>query len=204
MSNELLLPLGWVIGGGFWQTLAICLLICPIGPQILGAVCDGFWVPWDPRYQFLAFMPGNPFLALFIAGSSLTFHESGVSISPTLNYSILVGAFVIYVALNLLDLKSNYTIGQMLSWAKVYHNALYFWYGYLAVVCTVGLWNADASVFRWVGIMTFGLLWLACLVADNFMPSDIQAQRFKYAHAESVPIWRNGWRVRRRTPDGYR
>jgi hypothetical protein len=201
--SSFLLPLHWIVDGGFWQTLAICLMICPILPQILGAVFDGFCVPWDPRYQFLAFMPGNPCLAVFIAGTSSTFHNSQFSINQTLNYAILVGAFVTYVALNLLDLASNYTLKQMLSKAKVYHNALYFWYGYLAVACFAGMCSADVSFSRKLWVTVPGLLWLACLIADNFMPKHIQEQRFKYAHAESVPIWKLGWRLRRRTPTGY-
>jgi hypothetical protein len=148
-------------------------------------------------------MPGNPCLAVFIAGTSSTFHGAQLNISQGLNYAILVGAIVVYVALNLLDLASNYTLGQMLSKTKVYHNLLYLWYGYLAVACFAGMVNADVSLGLKCLVTIPGLLWLACLVSDNFASKEVQEQRFKYAHVESVPIWKLGWRLRRRTATGY-
>ena len=202
-STDLLLPLGWIIGGGFLQTLIICLIICPGLPQLLGYVFDGYWVPWDPRYQFLAFVPGNPFLAWFIASTSVTFQDQGFSLNPIANYTIVAGAFVFYVVLNVMDLGSNYTMGQMKSATKVYHNTLYFWYGYLAVSCFIAMLGTSAPLSYKVLATIPGVLWIGCMVADNFMPEHIQRQRFKFAHVEPIPIFASNFKLRRRTSNGY-
>ena len=200
--SELLLPLGWVVTGGFWRTLVLCLLICPVIPQLLGLVFVSYWAPWNPRQQFLAYIPGNPLLALFIAGTSTTFVGSGPRISATWNTAILCGAFVGYVAMNALDI-GNYTKEQLKSANKVYHNALYFWYGYLAAVCFAALLGSSASFGMKLLITLPGLAWLGCLVADNMADYDTKLRRFRFAHAGNLPIWKNGWRLRRRGAWGY-
>jgi hypothetical protein len=93
--HDLLLPIQWVVGGGFWSTFVICLIICPIIPQLLGVVFASYWAPWSPRYQFLSYIPGNPFLALFIAAMSTTLPGGNVDLSPALNYAALSDASVL-------------------------------------------------------------------------------------------------------------
>lgn len=204
MTSEFLLPLGWIISGGFVPTLIICLVICPGMPQLLGLVLDGYWVPWNPKYQFLAFVPGNPCLALFIASTSSTYYHTGFSIPAWLNYTIIIGAFVLYVILTVQDLGSRYTVGQMKSATKVYHNSLYFWYGYLAVVSFAAMMlSAPVDVATKIVATIPGVLWLGCMVADNFASEATLKRRFIFAHAESVPIWKTNWMPRRRTSSGY-
>lgn len=200
--RDLLLPLHWVVGGGFWSTLLICLLICPVTPQLLGMVFASYWAPWNPRYQFLAYIPGNPFLAFFIAGMSTTLPDGKTDVGPVLNYAILSGAFVIFVVMDWADMRT-YSVGQMRSANKRYHNALYFWYGYLAVVCFITMLGADVSVGRKLLVSIPGFFWVLCLVADNLTASGAKRRKLAFAHADSLPIWRTGWRLRRRTPGGY-
>jgi hypothetical protein len=199
----LLLPLNWVIDGSFWEVLLTCLIICPGIPQLFGLVFESRWVPWSPNYQFLAFIPGNPCLAVFIAACSTAYGDNP-SVSSGWNQAFLVGAFVFYVVLNLMDLKSNYTREQMLSSEKWYHNALYFWYGYLAVYGWVAMLGSDESLWMKLLLTAPGLLWLACLIVDTlFIPAHINAQRLKYAHAANLPLWKTRGRIRRRTRNGF-
>lgn len=194
-----------IVSGGFLPTLIICLIICPGIPFLLGAVVDGYWVPIHWKFQFFAFWPGNLFLALFIAGSSSTFHDEGMRINPILNVVVFAGAFAFYWQLHKGDKSSSsrYTPGQVNSAMKIYHNALYFWYGYLAVVSCAAMLMSSATLIQKVVIMLPGLIWLAGMVADNFMPEDVKSSRFTYAHVEPRPIWQNKWRVRRLTERGY-
>lgn len=192
-----------IVGGGFLPTLIICLIICPGVPYLLGAVIDGYWVPWNPRYQFFAFLPGNIFLAFFIASTSSTFQQEGFRINPFVNVGVFVGALAFYFALQKLDRTSHYTPGQLKSAMKRYHNGLYFWYGYLAVVCFIAMFSTSAPLSQKLIASAFGAVWLACMVADNFVSGEIKALRFEYAHVESRPIWLNGWKIRRLTVKGY-
>lgn len=204
LTSEFLLPLGWIVDGGFLRTLAICLAICPGSPQLLGLVFDGYWVPWSPRYQFLAFVPGNPCLAIFIAAASHTFRDSGFQIPVWVNYATLVGFILVYVALNILDFGAQYTIGQMRSATKLYHNLLYLWYGYLAATCLIAMWMSAPVGFWTKALATIpGLCWLACLVADSFKSDENLQSCFMFAHVESIPIWKTNWMPRRRTATGY-
>lgn len=203
MTN-LLLPLDWIVQGSFIEVLLKCLLICPVIPMLLGLLIESRWVPLGPKYQFLAFFPGNPFLAIFIA-TAVTFLKAQPddALSPLgagWNQAVLVGAFVVYVAMNIMDLTSNYTREQMASATKIYHNALYFWYGYLAAVLFADLIRAQAPFFTKLAVAGFGLLWLGCLIADNFTSKERLAVRFKTAHANNAPIWKT-WRLRRLQPD---
>ena len=203
MFDQILLPpLQWVVSGGFWQTLLICLVICPALPQLLGVVFVSYWAPWNPRYQFWAYIPGNPCLALFIAGASTTVPSGDFRINPVLNIAAVIGALVVYWVLTWMDSKV-YTRGQMWSANKLYHNLLYFWYGYLAVVCFIGVLGSAVSVGMKVLIVAPGVLWLTCLVIDMLTSRPVLVRKWKYAHAENLPLWKTGWHLRRRTKRGY-
>lgn len=191
--------LQWIVEGGFWPTLFVCLTICPVLPQVLGIVFCSYWAPWRPSRQFYAYIPGNPFLALFIASMSTTFDGGDFRIPVWLNVAAMIGAPVMWVVLSIMDLKP-YTKGQMLSANKLYHNFLYAWYGYLAVACYGGLWCTDASVWQKLLITVPGLIWLGCLVADNLVSKERLEQRFLCAHADNLPIWKTGWRLRKYNP----
>ncbi|QQG50584.1 MAG: hypothetical protein HZB75_03560 [Candidatus Saccharibacteria bacterium] len=200
--RDLLLPLQWVVSGGFWSTLLICLIICPIIPQVVGMLFASYWAPWSPRYQFLSYIPGNPFLALFIAGMSTTLPGGHVDLSPKLNYAALSGAFVAFLVMEWMDM-SAYRVDQMRSANKRYHNALYFWYGYLAVACFITMLGTDVSDGRKWLVTAPGIFWVLCLIADNFMSAGAKRRKLAFAHTNNLPLWRTGWRLRRRTHTGY-
>jgi hypothetical protein len=199
MSDQLPLSLQWIVGGGFWQTLLICLFICPVLPQVLGLVFCSYWAPWHPSRQFYAYIPGNPCLALFIACTASALDGSDFHIPVWLNVAAPIGAFVIYIVLNILDFGA-YRNDQLKSANKVYHNALYFWYGYLAVACFGGLMASDTAWWLKIIISIPGLVWLSCLVADNMTSKERLENRFLRAHADNLPIWKTGWRLRRFNP----
>lgn len=202
--SGLLLPLEWVIAGGFWRTLGTCLVICPGIPQLLGLVCCSYWAPWSGRDQFKAYIPGNPILAVFIAGTSTTFDRGHVHVWTWLNAVSLVLALGFWGFLTWGDRKI-YTRGQMWSANKLYHNALYFWYGYLAFICAVGMWFwTDASLLHKAVVTLPGLLWLWLLSEDARLGEDELKRKASTAHADNWPIWRTGYRLRRWTPQGYR
>ncbi len=204
---DLLLPLEWILSGSLVWVLIKCLIICPGIPQLLGYLFESRWVPWSPKYQFLAFMPGNPFLAVFIAGCSRGLDQPGVDgfwQQRGVSQTVLVGAFVVYVALNIMDLASNYTREQMTSATKIYHNALYFWYAYLAVMAWIILLSSTMTVGDKILASVPGVIWLVCLVVDSaFTPKEVLDVRFRFAHTNNYPIWKNNWKLRRLTPAGY-
>ena len=95
---------------------------------------------------------------------------------------------------------SAYRIDQAKSANKVYHNALYFWYAYLTLACFGGMWCTDAPLWQKLIITIPGLVWLGCLVADNFITPERLQVRFLYAHADNLPLWKTGWRLRKFNP----
>lgn len=194
--NQLPLPLQWIVEGGFWPTFLVCLTITPILPQVLGVVFCSYWAPLRPSRQFYAYFPGDVFLALFVAGVSTTFKYGGFYIPTWLNIAIMVGALAFYVALTRMD-RVPYTKSQIWSANKAYHNVLYFWYGYLAVACFSAMWWTDASVLHKVVVTLPGLVWLGYMVIDNFVSKERKAARFAQAHADNMPIWKTGWRLRK-------
>ena len=193
---NLLLPLDFIVTGGFWRTLAICLLICPVLPIVFELVFNSRLVPLNPfKYQFWAFFPGNPFLALYIAlcAGALSYPDgpAGFWQSTLLQWILLVGAALVCAGLYYMDTKSNYTRAQMLSVFKQWHNFLYFWYGYLAVAMTVILLTSTMGGWEKFLRMIPGLLWLACLVKDSAFTSEEELKvKFQTAHTGWRPLWR--------------
>jgi hypothetical protein len=201
--DHLLLPLAWVVDGGFWRTFGICLLICPILPQLIGMIGASYWPPLNPlRNQFWAYFPGNPCLALFIALTSTTYDGGDFAINPVANWGALIVMLMAYLALGQMD-KQVYKPGQLRSANKRYHNLLYFWYGYLAVVCALEMFSSDVSFTEKVWITVPGALWVACLLVDSFFTSkELLEQKCGHAHADDVPIWAARG-LRHWTPRGY-
>lgn len=188
------LPLDFIVTGGFWRTLGICLLICPVLPIVFELVFNSRLVPLNPfRYQFWAFFPGNPFLGLYIAlcAEALRFAGPvGFWQSTVLQWVLLSGAIVICAALFYLDKQSKYTRAQLLSVFKIWHNLLYSWYGYLAVAMTIVLLASTLDGSEKVWRMLPGLFWLGCLIKDNFTPEEELKVKFQTAHTAWNPIWR--------------
>ena len=208
MENlHLALPLEWLLEGPWIIVLAKCWLICPGVPQLLGVIFESRWIPWNPRYQFTAFVPGNFFLGAFIAAASTVIHETpegSILNSQLLSQSVLLGCFGLYVALNVMDVKSNYTRAQMASAAKIWHNALYFWYSYVGVMMfLVVILVPGVSWIDRLIILSLGVVWLAMLAADNLVSEETAKRRFTFAHVANFPIWKNGWRLRKRNEHGY-
>jgi hypothetical protein len=197
--DQLLAPLQWIVEGGFWRTLFVCMLISPILPQVLGVVFCSYWAPLRPSRQFYAYFPGDLFLALFIAGVSTTFKGGNFYIPAWLNIAAAVAMLAFYVGLSILDLGA-YRKDQLWSTNKVYHNLLYAWYGYLAVACFCGMWWTGTSVLKMFLVTLPGLVWLSCLVADNMTSKERLENRFLRAHADNLPIWKTGWRLRKFNP----
>jgi hypothetical protein len=196
--DQLPLPLQWIVEGGFWRTFFICLLICPIIPQLLGIVFCSYWTPWSPKRQFTAYIPGNPFLALFLAGASTVLDE-GFHIPVWFNLATAAVTLGFYIGLNFLD-RGAYDASLRRSANKRFHNLLYFWYAYLAIVCFYGLLASEASWMLKLLISLPGIAWLACMGIDNFASQERKAMRFAQAHADNVPIWKTGWRLRKFNP----
>lgn len=206
MDNiDLYLPLEWLLVGSWWFVLLKCWITCPVGPTLLGLIFESRWVPWSPKYQFLAFVPGNFFLGTFIALSTTTFDalpSSGLYNHPLAHVFALLGTGGLYIALNYLDFGA-YSKAQLLGATKIYHNSLYFWYGYVAVMCLLAVLAADVSAFAKLGVMLPGLVWIACLVIDARTSPEKLEPKFKFAHADNVPIWKTRGRLRKRTEAGY-
>ena len=193
-TPPLLLPIGFLVEGGFWWVLIKCLFVCPILPILLDLVFGSRLVPLNPKYQFWAFFPGNPCLAIYIALCSTAQgspRPNGFWQSAGLDQVLLVGAIIIYVMLNIMDLKSNYTVEQMSSPFKVWHNLLYLWYGYLAFHMTLVLLASTDPLWVKLVKMTPGLAWFACLVKDSAFTSEEELKiKFQTAHVPWNPIWK--------------
>jgi hypothetical protein len=197
-------PFDQVVSHGFLWTLMICLMISPGLPQILGVVFCSYWPPIDPREdQFWAYVPGDIFLALFVAGTSAFFDHGRFRIHWSILVAVAAVMLVVYAGLTFMD-RQVYTKTQMRSANKVYHNLLYFWYGSIAIICFIGMWwGAPGSLYKKLAVTLFGLVWVGCLVKDNLTPLEALDVKFRFAHANNLPLWKTGWKIRRRTSEGY-
>jgi hypothetical protein len=198
----LLLPLAWVVNHEWWQVWLIALAICPGALIVMGPLLESRRVPLHWKHQFLAFFPANPFLATFVAFSVKAVDElpDGWQLGQGWNIAGIVIFAIVYVGLTAVDFKV-YSIRQMLSPTKFYHNLLYFWYGYLAAMAGISMFASPVSIAQKVLTCIPLALWAACLAKDTFFTSREELEhKWQVAHDHDWrPLGINGWHVRNLT-----
>lgn len=200
-----LLPgFGWIAGHNFWITLVLCLLFTPIGHCLVGLVFESRFVPLSPTKQFLSFFPGDVFLGMMTAGLLALAHQLPAEQRwynatlwhvPVWNTLVFTGAILVAVLLTRQEYRDagkpgGYTRRAMRSPTKIYHNyLLYGGYGYIIVTTLVAVVAAGRSWWLALALLP-GLVWVGCLVADNFVSSETKQSRVDNAHIEH---WRPFW-----------
>lgn len=199
-----LLPgFGWMADHGFWATLAICWALTPVAMIVIALLGESRLLPLSPRYQFLAFFPGDLFLGGMVAGLLVVAGqlpaESHWYNAWWWHVLVLIGAVVVAVVITLGEYNDPDGYGKraVLSPTKLYHNILlYGGYGYVIVVTLIAvcawLWGNWSWANAWpVGLsLLMGLVWVAMLVADGRMSNEIDRSRVRYAHVNDwKPIW---------------
>lgn len=193
-----LLPeFGWIAGHDFWLTLVVCLLITPIGHCLVGAIFETRLVPLSPTKQFLSFFPGDIFLGMMTAGLLVLAHrlpaESRWYNATWWHVVVLVSAIAVACALTWMEYQGGgYPPRAMRSPTKLYHNfILYGGYGYIIVTTLVAVVIAAGSWWLVLALLP-GLIWLVCLVGDNFTSEETKNRRVSNAHVEHwYPFWQH-------------
>jgi len=199
MPFDLLLPLDGIMEGEVWQVALKALSICPLIPIVLVLVFESRWLPLRPKYQFWAFFPGNVFLAAYITTSSLLLGApatTGIWQSKGMQAVILLLTIGFYFLARRLDRKA-YAPDQIKTPFKQYHNLLYVWYMYLAVMMTIVVISARVPLEHKLLIMSPGFAWVLCWLKDSsFTSPEKLAVKMQTAHANYCPIWKK-WSFRR-------
>lgn len=183
-------PFDWIVSHSWWRVLIIALTICPVIPFALEWIQfrKVIIIPWGDNRdkQFYAFLPGNIFLAVFLAANSVGLNHPGAPgwwQSPYCSLVVGLGAFTAFVGLNVMDYNSFYTIAQLRSCFKIYHNLLYFWYGYLQVSTFIGMFTSTLPEWYKLVATIPGLAWAACLLGDNLQNETVNRRRMYWAHS---------------------
>jgi hypothetical protein len=193
-----LLPgFGWIAGHNFWLTLLLCLLLTPIVHCLIGLVFETRWVPLTPRKQFLSFFPGDVFLGMMTAGLLVLAHrlpsDEAWYNAAKWHTVVLSTAIVLACVMTWLEhQQGDYSRRAMWSPTKLYHNfILYGGYGYIIATTLVAVVAAGRSWWLALALLP-GLIWLGCLVGENFASEETKQSRVNNAHVEHwYPFWQH-------------
>jgi hypothetical protein len=191
----------WIAGRSFLQTLAICLLITPVGHCVVGLVFESRWVPLAPSRQFVSFFPGDVFIAIMMAGlltlakelpQSRRFFNSTWFHAAVLTFTVCAAVCLTWSEWS----NGFYPTRAIFSWTKIYHNLLlYGGYGYVVITTLTALVVGDRSR-RFFLFLLPGVVWVGLVVMDNTLPADVARSKAEHAHvADWQPIWET-WSIR--------
>jgi hypothetical protein len=214
--NGLFVVFDWLIDGPWWAIFLKCLLFTPIALVIIAPLFESRWLPLDLTYQFVTFIVGDVFLALFVATITSYIRESA-AMPIDLWYHLVILAVCFAVAWfmthgEMKAAKANaeaaYTPRAVRSPTKIYHNyVLYGGYAYVMVALTTQVILQD-HFWSWSTGLVFVpfLVWLTILLVEGFKtPMRVAKLRARFAHIDDwKPIWENDWHVRQliRRKDG--
>lgn len=177
-----LLPgFGWMAGHNMVLALLICWLIAPVGFWVCQLLLESTIPTLDPAKNYKSFFPGDLFLGVMVA-SMLVLCDKRLPAEPRFYNSAwwhilwFTVMFIVAAVLTWLDYKDgHFTLGQLLSPSKFYHNWILYWmYGYVAVT---SLWaffignpwsDHDPSAYFLLACgLGCGIWWAAYVVQDS-------------------------------------
>lgn len=192
---------GWLAGHGFFTSLMLCLLLAPIAMIVLAPMGESRLLPLG-KNQFRLFFPGSIYLAvatamlLSLAGGLP--HDAHWYNSFWWHFVLQLGALTVAVLMTYREYRDKvYPRRAMWSPTKIVNNALYAFYGYVAVaVFTAVLFGSDWNF--WFGVKQtfawfFVYLWVRLLVRHSRLSkADPEAYQCKIAAAHTAdwqPVW---------------
>lgn len=199
--------ISWLSGHGFWRSLFLCLLVTPVAMMIIAPLFETRWLPLGSKHQFTSFFPGDIFLGIGAAillrmAGDLPAEERWYN-STSWHLILQFGAIAAAVWLTYGEYKERntaYPTRALYSPTKVYHNALYAFYGYavmaaLVAVLAGGSWNWKFNLALFPAVF-FLLLWLKRVIAEaRLRKTDPRAFKNKINGAH-IPSWKPIWTSR--------
>ncbi|RWZ78081.1 MAG: hypothetical protein EOT04_03055 [Candidatus Chaera renei] len=187
----LLWPFGYVLNWPLWGVALFAFMATPGMMIFIIVSVEGRRFPWRPSEQFLGFIPGDLFLGTFFVYAAwlarrlpetTRFYNSGW-FQWTLLAAFAAGATALYLAG-----FGLYTASQMRSPSKLYHDFLYFWYGYMVAATFVAALFATAPSFSATALVSLGMAWLALVMYDSTTGARNAPVKARSAH------WEFDWR----------
>jgi hypothetical protein len=168
-------------------TLLLCLLIAPIGVWLVQIVFEWTVPSLKPEDNYKSFLYGDPMLALMLA---IVLHLSAKRLpaEPRIYNSVawhaswLVLMLTVALVLTWIDYRSGqFTLSELLSASKLYHNiVLYGLYGYVIVVTLIAYVWGNAwrdfdiwSVMGFAAAVCWGIWWGVLVAQDSSLSKAI-------------------------------
>lgn len=191
----------WLAGHGFFMSLFLCLLVTPVAMMVIAPLFESRLLPLG-KNQFGSFCPGDLYLStatailLTLAGDLP--RESHWYNSFWWNLAVQIGALIAAVGLTYGEYRAkDYPRRALLSPTKLYHNALYAFYGYVTFTVFVAVLVGSDWNF-WFGVKQTAAwyllyLWLRRVVRDGGLKkTDPETFQRKIAGAH-IPDWQPIW-----------
>jgi hypothetical protein len=198
-----LLPgFGWMADHNFWVTLAVCLVITPIGHLVVGLIGESRLVPISPSYQFLSFFPGDVLLAVSVAGllrlAADIDEKSAWYNDGRWHVAVLVVAMLLAGLATWDEWRSGiYPTRAIFSPTKLYHNGvLYIGYGYVIVTALIAVVFGRGVDWLFIAALVPALIWLFLVGYDSTLNKKHPALVKQKAGSAHVANWSPIWSVR--------
>lgn len=171
-----LLPgFGWMAGQNIVVTVLLCWALTPGLFILIGLIGESRLVPLGWNYQFTSFFPGDIFLGGMVAGLLVLAKklpaEGHLYNETWFHVDVLVVTVAVAVVITIGEYNdpNGYGHRAVLSPTKLYHNiVLYGGYGYVIVTTLIAVvFAAETRGLLLLGCLVPGLIWVACLVADE-------------------------------------
>jgi hypothetical protein len=192
-----LLPgFGWLVGHGFFTTLAICWLLTPVAPLAIQRLIERRSISLKQEDVFVSFFPGDLFLG-FAAACILSLARSlpvGSHWYGTLLWQVTVLVLVNVGGASMTYLewyRGQYSVCQIVSPTKIYHDRLLIGgFGYVVVSALAAIVCSGAIFAHWyytLGIVIGLIPWLFLFWFDQNALTPYQRQ------AKSAMAHRGHW-----------
>lgn len=167
--------------------LAACWLVTPGGLILVGLIGENRLIPlFNPRKQFLSFMPGDLFLGVTVAWllyNLLSLQPGHWYLSRWWYVIILIVALLVAILITKAEYDTGFfPVRAILSPTKIYHNfILYAGYGSVAVFALIAGFASGSWVKTLVAIIP-ATGWIAMLLIEPNWPEHANSTRCLNAH----------------------
>lgn len=178
-------PLSFMVSWPMWAVAVFCFMATPGMMFLIYWFIEDRPVPWRKHEQFSSFLPGDFFLSAFVAYEIWIARqlEPGNGFYNATWWHVLVMSVATVVAVAMWwGGRSIYTMSQLRSPSKLYHDALFAWYAYLAITTFVAGLFAPVAIYHKLAAFAIVSVWIFFLISDGRASRELRLQRARLAH----------------------